>query len=140
MPFDILEHMDYVGVKCTDCGKVVASHFCGQGINVVVSEEDFYKIQRHKCKNKEGKWYLTYQEFCNLENHKDAALIIEKVELKSSNKAEAIKEAKDLWKKRIATGKYKGWDDIEYPNSPKLIYEDASWSEKEEDNVSETLS
>jgi len=50
MAFIIAEDMDYVGVKCADCGKVIVSSFCGYGIpQTVVSDEDFYKIQKHKC-------------------------------------------------------------------------------------------
>lgn len=56
MAFIIAEDMDYVGVKCADYGKVIVSHFCGYGIpQTIVSDKDFNKIQKHKCRKRQKK-------------------------------------------------------------------------------------
>lgn len=53
MAFEFVEDMDYAGVQCVDCKKVMSSTFIGvSGLSggITISEKDWYKIQNHKCK------------------------------------------------------------------------------------------
>lgn len=72
---------------------------------------------------KNGKWYLVYTEFDNLENTISDALRQEKISLNCTNEDCAVEEARNLWEQRLAKGTYKGWDGKVYPNSPRTSYE-----------------
>ncbi|MBI2670017.1 MAG: hypothetical protein HYX20_02660 [Candidatus Yanofskybacteria bacterium] len=47
MPYDIVEDKDYTGVRCSDCGKVIAAEFSPYHAGIDITQKIFYDIQDH---------------------------------------------------------------------------------------------
>ncbi len=74
--------------------------------------------------NENGKWYLTYVEYDDMENNIVDAIKLKKVPLSSVDRDRAEKEARSLWEQRLNEGCYLGWFDKKtYPRSPSLMFE-----------------
>lgn len=65
-----------------------------------------------------GDWYLHYEEFDNMENHRPE--VTDKVRLLADSAEEAHEEAKELWEYRLGRGTYRGYDGRTYPQSPSI--------------------
>lgn len=69
-----------------------------------------------------GRWYLRFDRFDSMENHPAADCVTVSEELISNDESAAWEEARLLWISR-GIGSIKGWNDLSYPRSPRLIYE-----------------
>ena len=108
-------------IICKNCGKVASWNYHFQSYMCLSCHHRYVKTIP------EGVWYLTYVVFDNLENRLFNAICVEKIRIDAVNRERAYEKARrkwnDIFQETYNGETYRGWDGVEYPHSPKVIFE-----------------